>query len=530
MRNTMIKKLLLNQGKYETIEGIPPLTLEKSLGKDLRDYKVYGNSFQDGTPTPDTPVEVESVGEKTKNLFDIGTINDYIYYGSSYIKIEDNSLSLQHLSSSINYCYKKDIHYPSGSYAYSYDTVSGAEIQVLIRCYDNNGNTLTNSEVSIKGGEYVDYYKGWIKTWDLNKIVVPDNVAYWIIGFRTKGTVDVWNTITNIQVEYGDTATPYEPYGKYKIPVVSQGKNLFNLEPMLLSSNWRTDSSLSVGGYWNYPITGLLPNTEYTLSMKENGWSGTTNNGLYVALRNNVGIFVEEGGLCHNNGAWYYCKSKVTITSNENGVLYLSFYNPTDERLALFFSKCPDIILELGNTATDFEPYAEPIETNIYLDEPLRKIGEYADYVDFENGVVVRSVKESIFNGTENWKKNQYGTNSYHLTDDTLFATAIIENMKLVDCTHFKGIAYADRVTAGNNIVFIDYVYRSITIRNTEYADITSFIDFLKSNEVKANAVLSTPTETQIELPKLPTLKGTTVLDTKTNLALSNMSVVYKRR
>ncbi|MBO5725586.1 MAG: hypothetical protein J6S00_00815, partial [Clostridia bacterium] len=59
----MIKKLLLNGGKWETTQGIPPLTLEKSLGKDLRDYKIYGNSFQDGTPTPDTPIEVESVGE-----------------------------------------------------------------------------------------------------------------------------------------------------------------------------------------------------------------------------------------------------------------------------------------------------------------------------------------------------------------------------------------------------------------------------------------------------------------------------------
>ena len=31
-----IKKLLLNQGKTETIEGVPPLTLERSLGKRLK--------------------------------------------------------------------------------------------------------------------------------------------------------------------------------------------------------------------------------------------------------------------------------------------------------------------------------------------------------------------------------------------------------------------------------------------------------------------------------------------------------------
>ena len=46
----------------------------KSVGKDLRDYKIYGNSIQDGIPTPDAPIKVQSVGENTmvlpgENLF-----------------------------------------------------------------------------------------------------------------------------------------------------------------------------------------------------------------------------------------------------------------------------------------------------------------------------------------------------------------------------------------------------------------------------------------------------------------------------
>ena len=61
--------------------------------------------------------------------------------------------------------------------------------------------------------------------------------------------------------------------------------------------------------------------------------------------------------------------------------------------------------LEEGETFTKYEPYGKykiPITvsgengdettTNIYLDEPLRKIGEYADYVDFANQCVVRQV------------------------------------------------------------------------------------------------------------------------------------------
>lgn len=144
------------------------------------------------------------------------------------------------------------------------------------------------------------------------------------------------------------------------ITVSRYGKNLFNLEPMLSAQNWRTDSALNIQGYWNYPITGLTPNTTYTISMKENGWQGVPNDDINVTLRNDVGIFSSAYSLCHRGGVASYCKSKVTQTSNENGVLYLSFYNPTDERLALFFSKCPEMILAVGSSAVSYEPYKEP--------------------------------------------------------------------------------------------------------------------------------------------------------------------------
>ena len=48
--------------------------------------------------------------------------------------------------------------------------------------------------------------------------------------------------------------------------------------------------------------------------------------------------------------------------------------------------------LELGETATEYEPYRVPVTANIYLDEPLRKIGDYADYIDFKGQRVVRKV------------------------------------------------------------------------------------------------------------------------------------------
>ena len=60
--------------KTASAEGVP-LVMEKcAKNKRMKQLEVYGNSVQNGTPTPENPIEVESVGEKcTKNLYDAET-------------------------------------------------------------------------------------------------------------------------------------------------------------------------------------------------------------------------------------------------------------------------------------------------------------------------------------------------------------------------------------------------------------------------------------------------------------------------
>jgi len=54
------KKIEKNQ--IQEISGIPPLTF-KSYADYLKDYRIYGNTVQDGTSAPDNPVEVVGCGE-----------------------------------------------------------------------------------------------------------------------------------------------------------------------------------------------------------------------------------------------------------------------------------------------------------------------------------------------------------------------------------------------------------------------------------------------------------------------------------
>lgn len=74
----------------KTLVGTSPLTF-KALGQPLKDYHIFGETVQDGTPSPDYPVDVQGVGERTENLFDKDTalvgyriLGGYVTENSSY--------------------------------------------------------------------------------------------------------------------------------------------------------------------------------------------------------------------------------------------------------------------------------------------------------------------------------------------------------------------------------------------------------------------------------------------------------------
>ena len=74
-----VKEKVNNEIRIKSAEGYP-CKFDKSAGKALKDYKVYGNSTQDGTPTLDNPIEIQSVG-------DLVTDETSEYYGKYDIPI-----------------------------------------------------------------------------------------------------------------------------------------------------------------------------------------------------------------------------------------------------------------------------------------------------------------------------------------------------------------------------------------------------------------------------------------------------------
>jgi len=202
--------------------------------------------------------------------------------------------------------------------------------------------------------------------------------------------------------------------------------------------------------------------------------------------------------------------------------------------------KTYEIMLEKGSTKTEYEPYGykipvkvsndnEDITTNIYLDEPLRKIGEYTDYIDFNNMKVVRAINE-IKLSEKTWSFIYDGKNAEY----SQFYSKIEEGNKssnLMGCysTHFAAKTREQIWQGAQGISCSDNYARISQDVDTKWNNSTEeFKNWLKTNEALLIYVNSEKIEETIELPNIPTLEGSTTIELVTDVIPSNMSVFYK--
>lgn len=180
--------------------------------QELKNLTMWGQSVQDGTPTPTTPIEIESVGDRTKNLCNsiwkhntaittagaIVTSNGWSI--TEYIPIKDN----------IQYTWSRDITNDWYYFIFSKDK------QLISYTH----LTPSNQTATFR---------------------TPANAWYIVLQQNTNS-----DTIKN-QLEESSTATPYEPYG-YKVPVVIDNvtTNIYLNEPLRKIGNYA--DTLSVDG------------------------------------------------------------------------------------------------------------------------------------------------------------------------------------------------------------------------------------------------------------------------------------------
>lgn len=509
---------LASADKEASAEGVPLTLNDCKKYKKMCDLKVYGNCFQDGTPTPENPIEVQCVGEKSRNLFDPTQCITY----SSVMKVShnsDGSFNLKGTLGSYNYQYSYPIFqehfFASGTVVAISSTFETTDnrvaLGVMFRDADGNGVIQNNG-----------LRNGTKATLTMPKDTYKFDFV-WIVSGGVSGEYVEINNI-KIQVEIGTTATEFIPYGKYKVPIVQRGKNYFSMKKAKLPQktiNGITftpldDERMHVTGkaidtsiatvYDQYCAERIpIPAGIYICNYERSNWDymypTQAQNQTFLANVNKYGSELKEDGYIYR--------------------FYLGIPKNTTEEL--------DVIIDLllrkkegvsGNVP--YEPYVEPITTNIYLDEPLRSTRVYADYIDGKNKKIHRDFHKYYIDGSQT-------VTSY---SDDLCMVHMNVRCKHYDgayvSNHFKHRVYGNTVP---NIAMANAVGNRIQIGGYRDIDGVTDAESLKQWFAKNPTTFIQPLETPIEEPlniELPKLNAkTTIIEVDTSLAPSNISGKY---
>ena len=416
--------------KLADAEGVP-CVMEYSKGKNLRNYEIYGNSVQDGTPSPDTPIEIQSVG-------DLVTDTASEYYGKYKIPITVRGKNLL----------------PNSNW------MSG-----------NNSNGFTEQT-------NVDY----ITEYTQNSISF--NLAVWkgvsSPRFKKDSVKRIVFKINQNQINSDD--------GYMNFSIVIQGYD---------------DNNNKLGGRALY--SNAVADTEYVFDFST------------ISISN----------LYKNSTQFSFC-----ILARKNALSNFMVY---------------DIAYYADTDTTEYEPYIGETK-HIYLNEPLRKVGDYADYIDFKNQKVVRNILKKSLTAYSIYKKlnsviriGAYDNSIKQKYEYHILST--IFNYKAdwigdIECIfhhhqynyHYYWSIYWNRLGLtydGTNVYRVDDTSQT-PLTDSEIISIAKeWLSKLSYKDKEIYMILDTPTEEPISLPALKTFKGTTIMSVDTTIQPSNISVTY---
>lgn len=498
----------IHQGDTVTYSNI-----QLEIGSNKTSYEPYTGGQP--SPNPDYPQEILSCGDKTKNLFLAPDTPSQLNI-PTYSKNNKNSFTLYYnqTTTSVKSPYVRidfDITQfkPNTRYTISKKyTVSGDNFRNVgaIRSYINGSN-------------------GSVVNSDTFSFTTPNEISslgvYFYLGYENRTVGESQITFYDIQIEENSSATPYEPYG-YKIPVNVRSDNLLNTlnipETTVGTVTYKSENGLITinGVSFNRSIelkTGLNKplNGQYTVIFKKISGNIINNSGV-INHRFSLGN-VENPSAGSTVGRllsdlFNSTTDVVVATGTINDVLdKISIYiNPN----CTFDNYTFQLYLVKGTYTTsnlpEYQPYYNQT-TNIYLDEPLRKIGNYSDYIDFKNGKVVRNISEIVLDGSEDWYTSS-GTSQVafnkgvgYIHDTTKLPCNISNNCQMPN----------------NNLYFYSTGY-----------SLADWKTFLSTTNAIVYGRLSTPTEEDIELPNIPTVDGNNTLNIETEITPSQVYIKYK--
>lgn len=271
---------------------------------------------------------------------------------------------------------------------------------------------------------------------------------------------------------------------KYDIDFMTSGKNLFDKNDIIDGKRIDANGIVTINGEKISNYIKVRPNTQYYLANVIGLWIWYTGayydkNKKFISQLNIDGHFPTSGTITTPSNCYY-------IVLNILAHNYLVDVNK--------------VMMSLGSTPIDYEPFTGFETTTVQLNQPLRALPNGVKDT-IENGVVTRRVGEITYDGSsdEIWKllDSKNGYSRFTLSTNSIYSTSLLCNkLKVVN-----GIP--DVYTQECIIEYTDTIMR-IIVSNDNASSEEQLRTWLQSNPITVWYQLATPTTEQITLPTLP--------------------------
>ena len=373
-----------------------------------------------------------------------------------------------------------------------------------------------------KDGTYayaVDMDSSFVKTFDASEENPISEITY-------RGAFITSGAYRNVQIEYGESATAYEPYtggqpspspdypqeitsagkydegtGKYQYEVKLTGANLWDATKAADTSNWVASTLQS--GYSDFTID-VSAGKKVTVSFPEK---------LPTGIRMYVGIVLTEDG---NIDKWMYHSTVEHLIFQQQTVTAITdkiWIRCNTADILKFVSNNPYFQIEYGEKRTDFQPYKNQTVT-LTSDRPLTKW----DRLEKRNGQwgwVYKSA-EIVLDGSEDEAWRSFIKDSFNQFYIDINTVEHLSNEKNAYCKKFRPAVIADR-DAEKEIIYS--VAGGIAVSTELATELDAWKTWIQSNPI--TVLYRSIEETFVPLSKseqsalnaLTTYYPTTVLD-----------------
>lgn len=389
--NTKLKKEINSMQIPGEATGNP---IHLSDSSDMEcEIVVNGNAEQDGEPTPDTPIEVVTVGQNV-NMINAPTEYNFTATGTGRkFDITDYELI-------------------PGTMFYNFNAISG--IGTLDpRLWLMSGNTVLKNVVNKTSF-----------TLTKEEISQITGVSIYIQG-TTKG--ETYNIKAQPKLEPGTVATAYSPYGQGSVEIEVCNKNLAKINEI----NWELTENNTIKNKAKNDAKKLA-----TISLKK----GQTVK-ISIKLKSKPTVdssFTARGmpdiGFIRIDKFELDKANTITYTATEDVEIIYNFWgNANSETFEFQFWAEID-------EATDYIPHQSYTKA-LPLQKEFVKIGDYEDTFIKQDGKWYEKhcISKEKFNGAENWENQWSGDRfAWRLTLDNIKTTGSADDKGFVISNYFK--------------------------------------------------------------------------------------------